>query len=163
MVHRLCGERIQDVHVAPLFCFIRLFVRCFSGLQDVKFGLPLTDVAKLTNALILEYTMFPVSREDAVGLPAEDLADQLRCAKAQEAVKNLQCYLKKETTSLLDAVNQAFCEDSANEFLDSVSARLTDDPHTADATLKDGIDVVKRLITSLASFAVPGKSEVGLV
>ena len=127
-------------------------------LQSVKFGLPLTDVAKLINAMILEYTTFPITREDAAGLPAEELAAQLRCAKARKAVEDLQTYLR-EPTSCLEAVTRAFGEGPANVFR-SVSARLTEDAAQREATLTDGMKIAGILVASLASFKVPAKAEV---
>ena len=47
----------------------------------------------------------------------------------------------------------------ATEFFDSVSARLTDNPDLGEAVLQDGIQIVNRLIESLASFKIPAATE----
>ena len=97
---------------------------------DVKIDLPMTDIAKLCNVIILEYTLFPISRAEAVNLTAADLAAQLRCVKALNAVKDLKKHLGNPETSIPDAVTEAFQtfqDGKFAEFFDSIHGRLTED------------------------------------
>ena len=125
---------------------------------DVDRDLPMTDIGKLGNVIILEYTVFPISREEAVNLPAEALAAQLRCVKALEAVKELKKHLSNPETSISDAVSQAFRTFQAGafaEFFDSIHGRLTENPDEPELVLDDGKQLVNAMVAALASFTVP--------
>ena len=55
-------------------------------------------------------------------LEAEDLANQLRCAKARNAVEELQRWLKDEATSTPDAVRRVFTDAGYNQVASEVNA-----------------------------------------
>lgn len=132
---------------------------------DVKIDLPMTDIAKLCNVIILEYTLFPISRAEAVNLPAEALATQLRCVKALEAVKELKKHLANPGTSISDAASQAFKtfqNGAFAEFFDSIHGRLTEDPGEPELVLQDGKQLVNAIVEALSSFTVPKDLSVNL-
>ena len=125
---------------------------------DVKMDLPMSDIGKLCNVIILEYTVFPISREEATNLPAEALAAQLRCVKALEAVKELKTHLANPEVSISDAVSRAFKtfqNGKFAEFFDSIHGRLTEDLAEPELVLEDGKQLVNAMVAALASFTVP--------
>lgn len=123
--------------------------------SDVKHDLPLTDVAKLVDAMMLEYTVFPISRNEATSLSEDDLAEQLHCNEAKAAMGDLQKFLRKTETNLEHAVNKAFKKLKYKKFIPNVVLRLADDSHDAEMMLEDGKAFFKNLVASIASFSIP--------
>ena len=55
-------------------------------------------------------------------LEAEDLANQLRCAKARNAVEELQRWLKDKAISTPDAVRRVFTDSGGTQVASEVNA-----------------------------------------